>query len=503
MSVGSKSLRGVGGMGTVNGLVLSLLLVGIGAAVAADEPKGVAVAPKGLRLVGALVPRHAREIASSNWSVGAETMGRDFTVYRHWREYLGPLGVKGARIQSGWAKTEKAPGRYDWAWLDEIIPDMAAQGVKPWVCLCYGNPVYAGGGDSSSSSPLPSSPEALKAWDSFVRAFVQRYGKQVDEWEIWNEPQHKAISIPDYAAFVIRTAETVRAEQPQARIFAVATAGIQVKNATGLLEILKTEGKLHLVNAVTYHPYTFKPMGGRSSGLRQAVREFSPVIDVFQGECGIPSTPESTGALEHPDNTEFRQAKWALRRLLGDLNRDIRSSYFGIVDMHYVVGGKLKVNTKGLLATKPDKTVDHPKMAYRALQHVTAVFDNSLRRVKEAGVTLTDSNKDAGEIEACLYEKVASKEAAGGHVVTLWRNIVPDNALNTSAIDVTVPGGRFVEPVYVDMLSGRVYSIPEDRIERTDETVRFKEIPVGDWPVLLADRSTLPCRVAPAGAAAE
>ena len=41
-----------------------------------------------------------------------------------------PLGAKGARIQSGWAKTEKQPGQYDWAWLDEIIPDTLSQAAQ-------------------------------------------------------------------------------------------------------------------------------------------------------------------------------------------------------------------------------------------------------------------------------------------------------------------------------------------------------------------------------------
>ena len=63
----------------------------------------------GFVYLGTIRPRHAREIESSNWSIGAETMDRDYTIYRNWRNYLGPLGAKKARIQSGWAKTEKEP----------------------------------------------------------------------------------------------------------------------------------------------------------------------------------------------------------------------------------------------------------------------------------------------------------------------------------------------------------------------------------------------------------
>ncbi len=92
---------------------------------------------EGFRYLGKVKPRHARDIRSSNWSVGAETMDRDYTVYKHWKEYLGPLGIKKARIQSGWAKTEKTRGNYSWEWIDEIVFDMVDQGVEPWVCLYY------------------------------------------------------------------------------------------------------------------------------------------------------------------------------------------------------------------------------------------------------------------------------------------------------------------------------------------------------------------------------
>ena len=479
-------------------ILMGICSFGLIVSLSAEEAKKVFEVPDGFARMGSLMPRHALEIEGNNWSVGAETMDRDYTIYPYWREHLGPLGVKRARLQSGWAKTEKHPGEYDWRWLDEIIPDMVTQGVKPWVCLSYGNLIYEGGGDPSSSSPLPSTPEALGAWDNFVRAFVQRYKAHVDEWEIWNEPRHKGISIEDYADFVIRTGEIIRSEQPSGKIFVLSSAGIRPDDAVALLKILKAEGKLGLVDKVTYHPYNFNPTGARSAGLRQAVREYSDKIDIFQGECGIPSTPESYGALAHPDNSELRQAKWSLRRLLGDLGHDIPSSYFSIADMHYITGGKLNLNSKGLIATKPDKSFDYLKPAYRAVQHVTAVFDNSLKRIPDSRLHLEDSREDLGAIEAHVYAKIQNRgNGSRADVVTLWRNGVPDNSFRTGNADVTVYGGQFMDPVYVDLLSGQVYDFPDEGIERTGQEVTFKAVPIGDWPVLIADRASLPCRIIP------
>jgi len=201
------------------GILAVLVATALGVTAApAEEP-----AP-GYTRIGTVKPRHARQIASSNWSVGAETMGRDYTIYANWKRYLGPLGVKKARIQSGWAKTEQTKGKYDWAWLDEIIPDMVEQGVEPWVCLCYGNPIYPDGGGTGLGGGLPSSPEAKRAWEAFVGAFVDRYREHVTQWEIWNEPRGGRKAVPAYGDLVIRTAEVIRKRQPKARIVVAADA---------------------------------------------------------------------------------------------------------------------------------------------------------------------------------------------------------------------------------------------------------------------------------------
>src|SRR5687767_4375878 len=68
-------------------------------------------------VLGKIQPLHARDIASSPWSIGAETIDRDFTVYENFKRYLGSLGAKGVRLQAGWAKCEKQKGVYSWEWL--------------------------------------------------------------------------------------------------------------------------------------------------------------------------------------------------------------------------------------------------------------------------------------------------------------------------------------------------------------------------------------------------
>ena len=441
----------------------------------------------GYRLLGAVQPRHARDIKSSNFSVGAETMDRDFTIYANWKQHLGPLGAKKARLQSGWAKTEKEKGKYDWAWMDEIIPDMVQQGVEPWVCLCYGNPIYEGGGGTGLGATLIVGAEALAAWDRYVAAFVERYGKHVDEWEIWNEPKG-GLGEPavQYAKLVVRTAEVIRQRQPKSQIFFAAGGSFDVPYAQQVLEYLKQEGKLGLVNKVIYHPYSVNPDSSYKNALalRKIARSFAPHIDIFQGENGAPSREGSFGAIAKYDWTEQRQAKWALRRLLGDLGRDIPSSYFSICDMAYTS----RTNYKGLLAINNDKTVNHVKQAYYAVQNMLTIFDGSLERIDELKAEL------AGGDEKSKFAVFGYRSAAGPFV-TLWRSSdSPGARPEAERLTVTLEGLKFTEPVYVDLLSGKVYAVDAKQWSSRAAQCVFRNVAVYDAPIVIAERKAIPIK---------
>lgn len=97
-----------------------------------DTPCGLSV-PTNWAQLGSLQTRTSSQIASSAFSVGAECVDRNYTVYDAWQQHLNPLGSKWARIQAGWERCEPSVGNYDWAWLDEIVTGMMSQGVTPWI----------------------------------------------------------------------------------------------------------------------------------------------------------------------------------------------------------------------------------------------------------------------------------------------------------------------------------------------------------------------------------
>jgi hypothetical protein len=54
----------------------------------------------GLKRIGTLKTRTAKEIRSSRWSVGCETLDRDYADWDQYKRFLGDLGAKRGRLFS-------------------------------------------------------------------------------------------------------------------------------------------------------------------------------------------------------------------------------------------------------------------------------------------------------------------------------------------------------------------------------------------------------------------
>lgn len=476
----------------MNYLFLFSSLLAVQLAVA-QAPTDTAPLPEsawaGYNVLGQLATRDAKDIRASTWSIGGETLDRDYTDYQSYKPYLGPLGAKRIRLQGGWAKCEKVRGQYDFAWLDAVIPDAASRSVAPWVSLSYGNPIYEGGGEAKLAGLIPSSVEGLAAWDNWVRAMVTRYKQHVREWEIWNEPDlNRGNAADKVALFYIRTARVIRAVQPDARLIAIGLSSVnQIEFMRGFMETLKRENALDLIDVLTYHNYSANPDESypRIEKMQALIWSYKPNIEFMQGENGAPSTPKTVtiGALREWDWSELTQAKWNLRRMLGDHGRGIATNLFTISDVHYRQGDHMVgVNTKGLLQTNPDKTIKRPKLAYRAAQHVFTLFDTNLERLPTIHPTVT-----VPTVQTFVYRHKPSNR----NLLVLWgAEARPADTYVPKPTDITVTG-TFKKPVLVDLITGTVYELPRSQWRQSGKSHTFTGIPVPDYPVLVADKAAL------------
>jgi hypothetical protein len=436
----------------------------------------------GLKQIGVVKPRGANEIQGSNWTLGCETLDRDFAIYDEYKAYILPLGIKTIRLQGGWAKTEKVKGTYDFAWLDKIVDDARGRGLNILLETDYGNPIYEGGGGFDLAGGFPTSEEGLAAWDRWVEALARHFKGRVRDWAMWNEPdinkKHKAA---DIAVFNIRTAEIVKRVIPDARIAGLSLASSSPKLLDSCLKVLSERGKVGLFHWFIYHGYEFNPDTSyqKVEQLKETLAKYSPKAKMRQGENGCPSETATKFALSNHPWTEISQAKWDLRRMLGDLGHDVESSVFTICDFNHT--GR-EINRKGLLHATADKKVDKIKLAYYAVQNAAAVFDSTLERIATDVATVACERRTA----CFIYQNPATQQ----QLITLWdASGVPSNTFQTVSAQVTVKACTIKEPVWVDLVSGRIYEFPADRVTRDGAAVVFKDVPVYDAPVLVAEKA--------------
>lgn len=457
-----------------------------------------------LPYAGTVRPRSTSEISGSNWLIGCETLDRDFADYHQYKEYIAPLGIKRLRMQAGWAKTERVAGVYDFGWLDAIIDDAVGRGFQPWLQTSYGNSIYPGGGGTNLSAGLPTSPTALAAWDRWVAAMVTRYRSKVFDWEVWNEPNFgdNTINTPQMTAdFNIRTAEIIKRIQPEARISGLALGHLGLEFAEAFFAHLAQRGKFHLFHNMTYHDYVYNPDANDAAvlELRAALHRHAPGMPLRQGENGAPSSGGAgRGALWDYPWSELTQAKWDVRRMLGNLGHDIETSLFGLAEMNYTNGPINRLNYKGILKSDASLRVIRPKIAYYSTQNITSIFDDSLERI--ASLKKLHTIAAAGPQDHA-YRHSTDRDLAvygyrnkrsGKQLYTLWQreNIpVDDNRLSLQEIMIT--RCDMPDPVWVDIITGGVYDVPAANRRQEGAVSIFTGVPVYDAPVVLADRSLI------------
>ena len=434
----------------------------------------------GLKQTGWLATKSSKEITSSSWSVGCETLDRDYAKFSLYKDYVGELGVKRGRLQSGWAKCEKEKGKYNFAWLDTCVYGLAEQKVNPWICLCYGNPLY--GSDIKLGAKIFTDEKSMTGWLKYVEATVSRYKDVVKEWEVWNEPNGGS-GFAEYAALLIRTAETIKRIQPDAKVMGFSLAGIPLKYAEDVFKILKAENKLDLVDILTYHPYSLNPDKSypEVEKLEALKNSFNPKIQLFQGENGCPSILEWTHALSNYPWTEVSQAKWFLRRMAGDKIRNIPSSIFTLIDLQYWN----MLQSFGLLRSNILHQVIYKRPSYHGVQHMVSIFDDTVKPVGE----LAFKTNAYREMTVAGFKKGDSPL-----VLTWYKDQIPGDKLEWDQVNLTITELNFKDPVYVEMISGKVFEINKQDWTNNDKNVTFRNLSVWDSPIMIAERSSISMR---------
>ena len=425
--------------------------------------------------------------------IGCEALDRGYADYDAYKKYLEPLGMRYIRLQAGWARCERSKGKYNFKWLDRIIDDAVSRGLEPWLQTSYGNPLYKGGGTAYIDGCWPNSEEALQAWDNWVRALAERYRGKVHIWEIWNEPDElldpyagkvngkhtykprREGAFEELVNLQIRTAEIIRSVDPDAEIASCGLARLNPALIDELVTAYQAAGKEQLFDYITYHGYKYRPedMYPLVAKMQRVLDEHGSTIRLWQGESGAPSRANSGGALRDYAWSETSQAKWNLRRILGDKGRGIRSGLYTIVDHNYA---RSKA-AKGLLETNEFHQVVGEKQSFGAMRNLVSIYDN------------LEINLSSDSLEVDTVEKVSKflfeDRETGRKSAVVWFDVGrPTDSEAMVPTDINLHGLSITEPVAVDLRTGAVFALTVDRNV-------LKDVPLYDSPVLIIERSLI------------
>lgn len=458
-------------------------------------------------------------ISHSRIGLGFEKLDRAVFDPNKAYDKVARTGVKKIRIQSGWYRTEKEPGVYDFAWLDEIVDELISRGLEPWLCLSYGNPLYtelAKPVFGAVGCPPITTPEAMAAWLKYVDATVRHYHGKISLYEIWNEPdaiyswRHVETDCKDnidfernareYGLFATDTAKVIRAADPEAQIAGGAIAHLE--NLKYVNDILAT-GLYQHIDSLTFHFYS--SFDGERQYTIQALRDlvdlYDPNITLIQGESGAQSRSDGNGAMKRFAWTQERQMKYLLRTLICDLWCGVAfTSYFSTMDMIEALRGKLADKASyldyayfGILSADFDEdghsTGEYSqKPSYYALSTLATLFRGDTRRTSFPFIReyLACRRLNGTDCTDNTLKTYAFRLDDGRNVLCYW-NCTP---ILTTTYEGTVTFsvyGQNKEAIRIlDLSDGKLYRLPEDMVEDLGNGgVRLRSIPLTDTPLAI------------------
>ena len=444
-----------------------------------------------MTLVGTLRPKAVGEISASRWTIDCAGMDREHVDWRAIREYVAPLGIARMRQQAGWARCEKDPGKYDFAWLDQAVFDAKKMGIDTWLELSYGNPAYPGGGGRQLSAGLPVSEEALAAWDRWVEAIVTHYKGVVRDFCIWNEPDLNRSNDPKFVVqFAIRTAEIIKRIEPEARIDAFALCFANRKFVEPFLKELARLGKTDLFSSVAYHHYSENPDAGdaKVESCKKVIAKYAPGLKMKEGEGGTQSEWCRNGALSRIHWSELTQAKYNLRRALGDLGHGDDTEVFHICDLEYRTSGFHDGLVRyGLLKTAGQAKgfrVYKVKMSYYAVQNAVSVFNDALTCLD---YKTTSTVSDPERTYVCDWVD----RRTGTPLAVFWDRLRrPSDENVTRTVELRIKAKPFKKSAWVDVLTGDVFTIPAAKVRKDGEWTVYS-VPCYDSPAFVTDCAIL------------
>ncbi len=194
---------------------------------ASNQPGDAALEPESPFGMGVYLNRYGGDAGGLALMERAAQMARD-------------AGVKWSREDFSWDRVERERGQFDWTYYDNLVACARRNGITIYAIVGYWTPWTK-----------PYTSEGIDDYVRFLKVMVQRYQKEIKQWEIWNEPNIFFWDGPKdlYAELLTKSYAAIKAIDPGAEVLGLSTAGIDKKFISRMLELKAP------FDVLTIHPY--------------------------------------------------------------------------------------------------------------------------------------------------------------------------------------------------------------------------------------------------------
>lgn len=320
--------------------VAAAAAVGVLAAVAATvQATGGAMSDAVRTASGAASPTPMTPLASAPPVLGVQYTalwdGVETADREQMADAVAGAGAGWVRLDVAWASLQPdGPDRWDLAWgvprVDEAIATARAKGLRVLLTF-YWAPEWATGGGGKAAHPSPAAYARAIGW------VAQRWGDDVDAYEIWNEPNGKRFWKPTdaeaYTRVLTAAYPAVKAADPSAE---VVLGGLEYVDLDWLQQLYDA-GAAGSYDVLAVHPYPSPgdlPPGAAPDGTRYRFRNLDELVVVMRehGEAEVPVWLTEVGWSAHENDADAEV--WALgvsetdqARFLYDSVRLVSSRY--------------------------------------------------------------------------------------------------------------------------------------------------------------------------------
>lgn len=456
--------------------------------------------------IGKLQPINSKDITDSRMGLGMEKLDRDAFDPTKVYDKVAALGVKWIRLQSGWQKTEKKEGVYDFKWLDSQVDELLKRGLKPWICLCYGNVLYdelAKQYVGAVGCPPIRTEKAYDAWLKYVEATAKHFKGRVEYYEVWNESDggwtwRPEANPKEYAEFCLKTGRVVKTVDEKAKVITGSHYGDTMKFFNGEF----ANGSLEISDAVSYHSYNYDETLSmqKVKALKGLVKYYGKDVEVIQGESGSQSKSGGNGALWWIRTNQEMQTKQILRHTVADIIAGVKfTSIFSCVDMAENLDAKegepiTTCGYFGVLGAEFDNKTGqligdyYEKPSYYAFQNLCALLNENVKAI-DLPVIFTPQDSQRIDGRDCPTKELiygGLEKSNGSKAFAYWNST---DMIKVQGFEGSVTfevSGVTGEARLIDPMDGSIYTIPDSIMTKTANNLySFKNIPVKDYPLII------------------